>query len=200
MMGEPYELVVSESGDSAHPAYIVDVSETTMEATSQLELSDDWSAGYYTISPELDGDGRYIYFGYGNGSGARVDQLAGYSSYVGYQTGADNVLNAMGTNEKDASSSNDIGSVDMSITGTFNEIGHGVVTALATYGVTVNSVTTYTLLVGLSQSPATVELVDTSTMTGIDSWTGTGQNVDTLGLYSSNPSFGAVVAERGISR
>ena len=82
MMGEPYELVVSESGDSAHPAYIVDVSETTMEATSELELSDDWSAGYYTISPELTGDGRYIYFGYGNGSGARVDQLAGYSSYV----------------------------------------------------------------------------------------------------------------------
>ena len=52
MIGEPYELVVSESGDSAHPAYIVDVSETTMEATSELELSDDWSAGYYTISPE----------------------------------------------------------------------------------------------------------------------------------------------------
>ena len=175
MIGEPYELVVSESGDSAHPAYIVDVSETTMEATSELELSDDWSAGYYTISPELTGDGTYLYFGYGNGSGARVDQLAGYSTYVmGYYSGE-----------------------DMSITGTFNEIGHGVVTALATYGVTVNSVTTYTLLVGLSQSPATVELVDTSTMTGIDSWTGTGQNVDTLGLYSSNPSFGAVVAERG---
>ena len=85
----------------------------------------------------------------------------------------------------------------MSITGTFNESGHGVVTALATYGVTVNSVTNYNLLVGLSQSPATVELVDTSTMTGIDSWTGTGQKVDTLGLYSSSPSFGAVAAERG---
>jgi len=104
MIGEPYELVVSESGDSAHPAYIVDVSETTMEATSELELSDDWSAGYYTISPELTGDGTYLYFGYGNGSGARVDQLAGYSTYVmGYYSGE-----------------------DMSITGTFNESGHGI--------------------------------------------------------------------------
>jgi hypothetical protein len=176
MMGEPYELVVTESGDSAHPAYIVTVSETTMEATSELELSDDWSAGYYTISPaEAFGDGTYLYFGYNNGPGARVDQLAGYSTYVmGYYSGE-----------------------DMSITGTFNESGHGVVTALATYGVTVNSVTNYYLLVGLSQSPAMVELVDTPTLTGIDSWTGTGQNVDTLGLYTDNPSFGAVVAERG---
>jgi len=82
MIGEPYELVVTESGDSAHPAYIVTVDETTMEATSELELSDDWAAGYYTISPELTGDGTYLYFGYGNGSGARVDQLAGYSTYV----------------------------------------------------------------------------------------------------------------------
>ena len=55
MMGEPYELVVAESGSSISPAYIVTVSETTMEATGEFELSDDWSDGYYIISPWLGG-------------------------------------------------------------------------------------------------------------------------------------------------
>ena len=201
MMGEPYELVVAESGSSISPAYIVTVSETTMEATGEFELSDDWSDGYYIISPGLGGDsndGRYMYFGYNNGPGARVDQLAGFSSYVGYDSGSDNVLSAVGTNKIDAPSSDDLGSSSMSITNTFNESGHGTVTVAEVEGIVVNSVVTYSLLVGLSQSPATVELVDASTMTGIASWTGTGTLVSSLGLYSNASLGGGVlVAESG---
>ena len=199
MIGEPYELVVSESGDSAHPAYIVDVSETTMEATSELELSDDWSAGYYTISPD---EGSVMVRIYILGTvmvrgPESTNWLVIVRMSVTIPVPTMFLALWVRTKKTHLLLMTLVVVVDMSITGTFNESGHGVVTALATYGVTVNSVTTYTLLVGLSQSPATVELVDTSTMTGIDSWTGTGQNVDTLGLYSSNPSFGAVVAERG---
>ena len=92
----PYELVVSESSNA--PSCIC--SETRGETTSQLELSDDWSAGYYTIVPELDGDGSiYILDTVMVQEPVRPIWLV-IVAYVGYQTSTTDVLNAMVRNKK----------------------------------------------------------------------------------------------------